>query len=280
MLDHLVESNDHTRENKRRGGFLLSAFLVVGTVFLSGILWSLFAKDLGLNAGDLEMSALIAPLAIAEEQPPLPDAPKKSKQSAPSADQRTKIVQAVSETPKEIPDKISSEKPNVPPRDPTRLTKLGPDNTTAENPAGANFRNNDGGNAIGSGIGKTATAPDDSENAASKIPPPPQPPVKKEDVKTASNLKKSLGVVNGKAINLVKPQYPAAAKAIHVEGAVSVEVTIDEKGSVIAANAVSGHPLLRQAAETAARASKFNPTTLSKEPVKVSGIIIYRFAAQ
>ncbi len=83
--------------------------------------------------------------------------------------------------------------------------------------------------------------------------------------------------MNGKARNLVTPSYPAAAKAVRASGAVNVQVTIDEAGNVISANATSGHPLLKVAAEQAARASKFSPTQLSGQPVKVTGIIIYNF---
>lgn len=89
----------------------------------------------------------------------------------------------------------------------------------------------------------------------------------------------SAGVVNGKALILSKPAYPAAARAVHAQGAVNVQVTIDEEGSVIAAAAVSGHPLLRQAAVEAARQSKFKPTMLSGQAVKVTGIIVYNFMA-
>lgn len=85
------------------------------------------------------------------------------------------------------------------------------------------------------------------------------------------------GVVNSKSTNLVKPTYPQAARAVRASGAVNVQVTIDENGNVISASAVSGHPLLRQAAEQAARASKFAPTLLSGQPVKVTGIIVYNF---
>ena len=85
------------------------------------------------------------------------------------------------------------------------------------------------------------------------------------------------GVLNGKATSLVKPAYPAAAKAVRAEGAVNVQVTIDETGSVIAASAVSGHPLLRSSAVQAARQSKFSPTKLEGQPVKVTGVIVYNF---
>jgi len=87
------------------------------------------------------------------------------------------------------------------------------------------------------------------------------------------------GVLNGKATSLVKPVYPAAARAVRAEGAVNVQVTIDEEGNVIAASAVSGHPLLRAAAVEAARASKFSPTLLSGQSVKVTGVIVYNFYA-
>ena len=93
-----------------------------------------------------------------------------------------------------------------------------------------------------------------------------------DSVKTISG-----GVLNGKAKNLVAPDYPAAAKAVKAEGAVNVQVTIDEEGNVISATAVSGHPLLRAAAEKAARESTFSPTRLSGQPVKVTGVIVYNF---
>lgn len=85
------------------------------------------------------------------------------------------------------------------------------------------------------------------------------------------------GVVNGKALNLPKPAYPPAARAIRASGAVNVQVLIDENGRVVSAQAVSGHPLLRAAAESAARQARFQPTVLSGQPVKVSGTIVYNF---
>jgi protein TonB len=84
-------------------------------------------------------------------------------------------------------------------------------------------------------------------------------------------------VLNGKAIRLVQPPYPAIARSAHVTGQVNVQVLIDENGNVVSASAISGHPLLRAAAVNAARSSKFSPTKLSGQPVKVNGVIIYNF---
>lgn len=85
------------------------------------------------------------------------------------------------------------------------------------------------------------------------------------------------GVLNGKASNLPKPAYPAAARAVGASGTVNVQVTIDEQGNVVSAAAVSGHPLLRQAAVQAAVEAKFNPTLLSAQPVSVTGVLVYNF---
>ena len=85
------------------------------------------------------------------------------------------------------------------------------------------------------------------------------------------------GILNGKAESLPSPIYPASAKAVKASGMVAVQVTIDEDGNIVAATAISGHPLLRAAAVEAAREAKFKPTLLSGEPVKVTGVLTYNF---
>jgi TonB family protein len=87
------------------------------------------------------------------------------------------------------------------------------------------------------------------------------------------------GVVNSRATNLVKPEYPGSARARRASGAVPVRVTIDEDGKVIEARAICGDPDLRRASEAAARASKFSPTFLQGQPVKVTGVIVYNYVA-
>ena len=84
-------------------------------------------------------------------------------------------------------------------------------------------------------------------------------------------------VLNNAALNLPKPAFPPAARAVKAQGAVNVQVLIDEDGNVVQAEAVSGHPLLRAAAVNAALGAKFKPTLLEGNPVKVNGIIVYNF---
>lgn len=88
------------------------------------------------------------------------------------------------------------------------------------------------------------------------------------------------GVLNGKAISLPRPAYPPIAKAAHADGSVTVEVTIDEEGNVVAAKAVSGHPLLQAASVAAARGAKFTPTKQSGQAVKVQGVLVYSFKSE
>ncbi len=86
------------------------------------------------------------------------------------------------------------------------------------------------------------------------------------------------GVLNGKAIALPSPDYPDMARRMRAAGMVSVEVVIDVSGKVIAAKAVSGNAMLHQAAVSAALRARFSPTTLSGQPVKVTGSINYNFS--
>lgn len=86
--------------------------------------------------------------------------------------------------------------------------------------------------------------------------------------------------INGRAITLVKPQFPQTATAVSADGlAVSLLVTVDESGNVISAKcSLDCHPMLRDAAEIAASTSKFRPL-LNKEgqAIKYEGILLYTF---
>lgn len=120
-----------------------------------------------------------------------------------------------------------------------------------------------------------ATPPSDYKGPVNTPEPDETQKVTPDSINSSKTL--SGGVLNGKATELPKPKFPAAARAVRVTGAVPVQVLIDEKGEVFAAQAVSGHPLLKSSATIAACNAKFMPTLLSGAPVKVSGIITYNF---
>ena len=102
---------------------------------------------------------------------------------------------------------------------------------------------------------------------------PPPSPGPKPILKPVSG-----GVLNGTAVFLPPPAYPDAAKRMRAQGVVTVDVILDETGKVIAANATSGPGVLREVAVQAALKARFSPTKLSGQPVKVSGVINYKFA--
>jgi TonB family protein len=85
------------------------------------------------------------------------------------------------------------------------------------------------------------------------------------------------GVLNGRAVSKPAPHYPSDAKRARAQGTVTVQITVDERGNVAAAQAISGHMLLRPAGVEAARRAKFTPTLLCGKPVKVTGVITYNF---
>jgi protein TonB len=279
MLDQLVESKTGGNGGGR-SGFLLTTLLIVFALFFGTILYSLFDKftnGLGGNE-DLELSSLVAPVPVAEDEPPPPE-PKKEepkKEVAPNADVRKEIIQDLNESPQDTP-KISTEKETIPARRPNVKTIVGDNNNDASNPVDSSYKGEVSTN--NKGIGTQGAPAGDQGGKDDEPPPPVKTPTPKPEPPAVPKIV-SGGVVNGKAVNLVKPPYPPAAKAVRASGAVNVQVTIDENGNVISASAISGHALLRSAAESAARASKFSPTMLSGQKVKVTGVIIYNFTAQ
>jgi TonB family protein len=80
------------------------------------------------------------------------------------------------------------------------------------------------------------------------------------------------GMISRQEISLPLPVYPPAAKAARAQGPVVVKITVDPSGKVIATDTVSGHALLRGAADLAARQATFKPAAKNRE-----GILIYNF---
>jgi periplasmic protein TonB len=269
MLDQLVESKSNSRENTRRSEFLGVVLIIMVSVLLGSWTYSLFAKDYDMGADGLNLTSLVAPVPVADEEPP-PKPDEKQPEKQPDVDVRKELIQNIMSSPVKPPEIISTAKNQIKEMRTDRMTKLGStdSDTGARVDSGrAGVTDTGGTGGISTGTGTAPTGSGDDE--------PPPPPAVKPKPKTISG-----GVLNGKATSLPKPGYPPAAKAIRASGAVSVQVLIDESGRVVSASAVSGHPLLRAAAVSAAQGARFSPTLLSGQPVKVSGVITYNFTAQ
>lgn len=277
MLDQLVESKNNRQQNKTRGGYLLTTFVLVVGLLSSAVLWSLFAKDLGIGGETFDVSTLVAPLV---DNAPAPV--EKRRQPEQSNRAKSPMITRQTNTLRIDENPIAPKEVSVTP------------NAQRSRPNGdfqikADELEGDGFSPSGNVTGRETTGGNEDEGVQMSQPSPngnnakvePPPAIKKPPFEPAPKPKpaiKSEGVVNGKAKFLPKPIYTAAARAVRATGAVNVQVLIDEAGNVVSANAASGHPLLKNEAERAARNAKFNPTLLSNQPVKVSGVIVYKFS--
>lgn len=257
MFENLVESGSHKEEAKRKGSFLIVTLGVYVVLIFAGLIAGILMAPAYIDQQTLELTALIAPVPVqqqAQKQEPKPEKVEIAK----NVDVRKELIADVTRADL-VPKTVSAKASDIPPVRKGVVTMIGSSNQNAAAPI-----------APGAGTGNIISGP--AKVDIKDEPPPPPPPKPHAPI--------SGGVLNGKAIHLVQPQYPPMARTAHVSGQVSVQVLIDENGSVVAAHATSGHPLLQAAAVAAARASKFSPTKLSGQPVKVNGVIIYNFVPQ
>jgi TonB family protein len=86
----------------------------------------------------------------------------------------------------------------------------------------------------------------------------------------------SAGSLSGRETKRVMPTYPASARSRNLAGTVRVFAIVDENGKLWITNS-EGPVLLRSAAEEAARAWVFPPSTLGGKPVRIAGYIDFEF---
>ena len=86
----------------------------------------------------------------------------------------------------------------------------------------------------------------------------------------------STGSLSGRESKRVTPVYPPVARSARVTGTVRVFAIVDEKGKIWVTNS-EGPPLLKKAAEDAARNWTFPPTMVSGKAVRVAGYLDFDF---
>jgi len=261
MFENLVESGSHSEDVKRKGSFLLVTLAIYVLLIGAGGIAAVMFATANIDQQNLDLVTLIAPVPVqVQQQQQQKEQPKPEKvEISKNVDVRKELIADVSRADL-VPKTISAKASDVPPVRKGVVTMVGTSNQNAIAPI-----------APGAGTGNIISAPAKVDIKEEPPPPPPKP---------TPHAPISGGVLNGKAVHLVQPQYPAMARTAHVSGQVTVQVLIDENGSVTAAHASSGHPLLQPSAVAAARASRFTPTKLSGQPVKVTGVIIYNFVPQ
>jgi periplasmic protein TonB len=268
MFDTLVESGSHKADVTRKGSFILGTIAVYAIVIVTVMVVAIWYYEATLDDLELELVTLVAPVPVQQVQP---DQPKEAPKQAPSQERqvatRTDFIASALD-PSKIPDKPSAVASKVPPVPPGGAVK----GTVDSDPVG-------GGGPIGAAGGTGAGGGGAIGPTISDADEPPPPPVK-TPTPAPKKTTVSGGVLNGKAISKPPLVYPPVAKAARVSGTVNVQVVVDETGKVVSASAVSGHPLLRQAAQQAAYGWRFSPTLLSGTAVKVTGTIVFNYTLQ
>ncbi|HEX8336108.1 MAG TPA: TonB family protein [Pyrinomonadaceae bacterium] len=272
MFDTLVESGSHSDDLARKGSFFLGTLVLYSIVLVAVAIGSIYLYNDSIPDPSLELLTLVAPVPMADEAPAKPDEPK----PAAAKEQTTAMVKEMAViAPVTVNKEVASEKAKIVETKISRAIQIGSENIGDPNSVSLTPGGVPGGAGTGS-PGPVTSAP--KVEAPDEPPPPvvvatPTPAPKPKTVVSG-------GVLNGKAISKPQPAYPPIAKAARAAGTVTVQILVDESGRVVSASAVSGHPLLQQAAVSAARQARFSPTLLSGQPVKVSGVITYNFVLQ
>jgi TonB family protein len=93
-------------------------------------------------------------------------------------------------------------------------------------------------------------------------------------------VKVAPGVIAGQAIDHKKPEYPAEAKAQHIEGAVVLKAIISEEGTVENLQVLSGHKELLTSALDAVKEWRYKPYILNGEPTMVETTITVTYSME
>jgi periplasmic protein TonB len=269
MFTNLIESDSHHREFKRRSSFFLVTTVTYALILFVAGIGSIYAYDARLEAQStsLELLNWVPPVASTPERTrdTRPQPVRRAQPSNAPVDRsvtvpmRTEAV-APPTDPTKVPDHIGTTGGNIPPvTGPYVLgnKNVDPPSLTNDNPNGCLTCNSSG----------PIVKLDDEK-------PPPPAPVKPQTQKLTSF------VLASKAVSLPQPPYPPMALQIRAQGAVNVQILVDEQGKVVSAQAINGHPMLVAAAKEAALRARFTPTILNGQPVKVQGVITYNFVLQ
>ena len=267
MFDKLVETDTAGSDFKSRTRYFLVSTVVVGILFASAVLLSIFAAEYGIGTSEFDTARFLAPVMTEVPEPVVEEstpANSDKETSLPTRRENMARVDEVQPTPTSVSVVRNTQKAR--PYGEYIISR-----NSSESDGVGNYR--PGGTPNGTGTGSPSSNTPNSSND-SEIEIKPIPPINKPEPPKAPRY---IGVLNGKATSLPKPPYPQAAMRLNIQGTVTVQLLIDEKGNVVSAKATSGHALLRAAAEAAARKAKFSPTFLSNVPVKVTGVIHYHF---
>ncbi|MDQ3821323.1 MAG: hypothetical protein M3362_27090, partial [Acidobacteriota bacterium] len=210
MFDHLVESEAHHSDSGRKGWFFLVTFLIYLVIFSGILIAAIKGADIYMDTQNLADLKLITPVVVEEQQPvqqqqQKQEQPKQAKVE--TVQQVATVREIVTDRPEVVQKGVSVERGNQSPPVPGAVKG----NRDYIPPGGGSPFGDP--NAKGTVVSAPPPPPPSDEPPPPPPPKPTPPPVPKAPI--------SGGVLNGKAISLPKPPYPAIAKAAHASGTVT-----------------------------------------------------------
>ena len=241
--DTLIESQGRIKTHRKATtfvSFLLEAILIAIVALIPLIYTE------ALPAGKM-VSALVAP-----PPPPPPPPPPSAAKTTPSE-------------PKPVTkEEISPNEIRVPTKIPNKIVQT-PQQTSVSAPSVAGVVGGVPGGVAGGTVGGVIGGVLGAVPSAAPPPPPKQ------------RVRVSEGVVQGLLVHQVKPEYPSAARAAHIQGQVVLHAIIGKDGTVKEVQVVSGQPMLASAAQNAVKQWRYKPYFLNGQAVEVDTTINVNF---
>lgn len=296
------------KNTKQRNSLLLGTMVLMVTLAVGGVVYSIFNKDLGIGAIDSDNPVFLAvledvPMVIEKEEPKKDDddgggggggGRKEETETAQGrlATQTEKPIIAPTKTivqkDFELKQPVASTQGNKiikptegPYGDPNSKYTLSSDGSGSGGGQGSGIGTGQGsgrgtgqGSGIGSGSGSgtgTGNGPGDGPGSGSSSNPKPPPPPPEP---------KPVGPTVG--INILskpQPRYTDAARTNNVQGTVTLKVTFSASGQVTGVAPINGLPYgLTEQAIAAARQIRFEPPKRNGVPYSISKSIQYTFS--
>ncbi len=107
MFDKLIVSDEQGAEFKGRSRYFMVSTVVVGILFVTALVFSLYAADIGLGNDEFEVSMMIAPVPPDAPEPPKPLQQRDEPQKHSDVPTRVSNMLRPDEIPLKAPTEIS-----------------------------------------------------------------------------------------------------------------------------------------------------------------------------
>lgn len=241
--DTLIESQDRIKTH-RKATTLVSVILEAIVIAIVALIPLVYTQA-------LPAEKLVTTLVAPPPPPPPPPPPSSATPSSPEPKPVTKV-------------EISPNEIRVPTKIPQKIVTT-PEQSSAAAPSIAGVVGGVPGGVAGGTVGGVIGGVLGAAPSTTPAPPPKQ------------RVRVSQGVVQGLLIHQVKPEYPPAARAAHIQGEVVLHAIIGKDGAVRQVQVISGPPMLASAAQNAVKQWRYKPYILNGQPVEVDTTINVNF---